>query len=166
MAAWILLLIAGAVGYVDALHQGVVWNVLLFAVGVALLRHALLRLSQGGPPSPAARGSPPDREPSDLARLADLVRRAETSALARQAIGRRLSGIAVALRTQREGIPPEKAWEEFKQEEWPPNRELAGVLRPEEGWNRPRRAPGYRQRLHAAVDLLSQYADGGTIDRT
>ncbi|MBC7093665.1 hypothetical protein H5T53_06645 [Candidatus Bipolaricaulota bacterium] len=146
---------------VDAVPQGLVWLVLVGGVAVLVAR-MLMPVAGRRPPG---RAPAPSSRPSQLAELAQLIRRADASPWARRRLAARLSRTAVALRARREGVPPRQAWQEIRADRWPARPELRAALHPEDAWRTwfPRR--GWRHILARAVDALWWYAKGGDVDR-
>ncbi|MBC7220032.1 hypothetical protein H5T55_00860 [Candidatus Bipolaricaulota bacterium] len=159
MADWILRAVARVIWFIDSLHQGLVWTVLL-----AILAYLTLRL---GARARAVRTAPRPSvapQPSELASLAGTIRRAGMSPSARHELAGRLRGIAVELRTQREAIPTQRAWEELEDGTWPPHPALAAVLRPRDSRTPPLQRGDHLRQIDRAVNALWNYAQGGEFD--
>lgn len=135
----------------DALPQGLVWLLVLFLLAFLALK--FFRIF-------GARAPRKDKkEPSSPFFLRDLVfllRRARYSPWARRALRSRLARIAVALRTEREPISPDQAWEEIRSGCWPKDPVLSRFLRGEGSEN-------FLHELEEALDSLYRYAKGGEL---
>lgn len=159
VADWILWAVVRAIWLLDSLDQGLVWVVLL-----VLLASLTLRL---GPRTRAVRTGPRASvapQPSELASLARTIRRAGTSPSARHELAGRLRGIAVELRTRREAIPTQRAWEELEEGKWPPHPAVAAVLRPRDAHAPRARWGDHLGTVAQAVNALWNYAQGGKLD--
>lgn len=135
--------------FLDSLPQGLVW---IFAVLVLVfLSMRLFRL-------PKEEKRPrKKREPSFPAReLVLLLRRARYSPWARHQVRHRLVRILIALRTERELIPPERAWQELWSGRWPGDNVLGRFLRGEDHGD-------FLAALGEALEELTRYAEGGTL---
>lgn len=159
VAEWILGVAARAIWFVDSLHQGLVWTVFLAVLGYLTVRlGARARTGRVPPPSSV------QPEPSELTRLANVIRRARTSPVARRELARRLTQTAVVVRAQREGIPLRQAWDDIESGKWPPNPALAAVLRPRDIRALPARRGDPLREIDRAVSALWNYARGGNLD--
>lgn len=144
---------------VDALPQVVVWGAVVVLLGWLTLRLGKRRKRAG-----AAVYAAPEPTRSDLAELADVIRRSSASSHARAVLRRRLGRTAVALRVRREPIILHQAWEDLDEGRWPRHADLQQVLSREHvGWGWKMRV-GYVQHLSRAVEALWRYAQGGSLD--
>ncbi len=138
---------------VDSLPQQLVWS------GLALIGLLVTCFLGRGPGPKRGRSEPrppPRRSPSQVERLAQLIRLAETSPWAREVLGRYLSERAAGLRAVREGVPREEALEEIKAGRWPADPPLAEVLRPE-GEEKDK---DYAAKLAYTLEALERYVRG------
>ena len=135
----------------DSLPQGLVWLLALLVLSFLALKFFRVFGSE------APRKEKPG--PSSSLFLRDLVfllRRARYSPWARRAVRSRLARIAVALRTERELVSPEKVWEEILNGRWPKDPVLSNFLRGEGSGN-------FFKELEEALDSLYRYAKGGEL---
>jgi len=135
----------------DALPQGLVWLLVLFLLGFLALK--FFRVFGARTQRKEKKGL---SSPLFLRDLVFLLRRARYSPWARRAVRSRLARIAVALRTEREPISPDRAWEEIRSGHWPKDPVLSRFLRGEGGEN-------FLQELERALDSLYRYAKGGEL---
>ena len=147
--------------FIDSLPQRLMWGALaLLGLLVTFLLGRGPRRERPG----SELESPPRRSPSQtqIDHLARLIRLAETSPWAREALGRYLRERAAGLRALREGIDLEEAREEIHQGRWPTDPRLAEVLRPErEGRDRHYDYDyDYAAKLVYVLDFLECYAKG------
>lgn len=136
----------------DSFPQGVVW---IFVVGI-LLFLSLQLMRQW--PRERRRVARPEKTRSSRAReLLLLLRRAQYSPWARRALRHRLARILVALRTERELVSSQQAWEELWAGKWPGNCALGRFLRGED-------ARDFMSSIKDALEELFRYAQGGDLD--
>ncbi len=159
VADWILWAVARVIWFIDSLHQGLVWTVLLAILACLTLRLGARARAVRTAPRPSA--AP---QPSELTSLARTIRRAGTSPSARHELASRLGRIAVVLRAQREAIPVRRAWDELEDGEWPPHPALAAVLRPRDIRTLPLQRGDHLRQIDTAVNALWNYAQGGKLD--
>ena len=157
--AWILDGIVYLIWFVEALPQVLVWFTVL-----ALLIVVTLRLVPARKRRDFRAALPLDGRRSDLLEVADQIRQAEFSPLARWVLRQRLGHAAASLRVKREAILSGQAWDDIEKGRWPAHPDLQAVLRPERG--RARLVPhrGFAQQLERALGALWSYARGGDLD--
>jgi len=161
VAEWVFDALVRVVWFLDSLHQGVVWILVILTLGYLTLR---LGARTGPRPTVTEHPSPQPRDRSELASLVAVIERAATSPRAREELAQRLAQVAVALRVRRDAVSPRQAWDDLEGGRWPPNQALFSVLHPNRRFPFP--AADYPHRLAAAVDALSHYARGGHLDGT
>ncbi|MBC7317923.1 hypothetical protein H5T57_01530 [Candidatus Bipolaricaulota bacterium] len=136
----------------DSFPQGIVWIVAVAALG--FLSFQVLRL---WPKEQAKKAKGKEVRISGAKELLLLLRRAKYSPWARRALRRRLARIFVAIRTERERIPSDQAWQELWAGIHPGDCALGRFLRGAE-------EEDFQNALRAALDELHHYAQGGEID--
>ncbi|MBP7725911.1 MAG: hypothetical protein KA136_00880 [Candidatus Bipolaricaulis sp.] len=161
VAGWVFDALVRVVWFLDSLHQGIVWILVILTLGYLTLR---LGARAGPRPTGTGRPSPQPRDRSELASLVAVIERAVTSPRAREELAQRLAQVAVALRVRRDAVSPRQAWDDLEAGRWPPNHALSSILHPTRRLPFP--AADYPQQLAAAVDTLSHYAKGGHLDGT
>jgi len=147
--------------FIDGLPQGFVWGA-VFSVLAVVVGVGLLRRSRGTAPA-GARGS---HRPTEFAELVGLLRRAERSAGARRVVARRLTRLAWALRTHLEPVNEDQAWADLDQGKWPRHPDVVCALSPARGTVAGPRQPGYVETVERAVQVLGEYAKGGSLDHS
>lgn len=134
----------------DSFPQTVVW---LLVLGVLVF--GALRFFHIWSREPIRRRKAEQRIPATWEVLL-LVRRSRYSPWARRTLRQRLSRIAVAIRTEREPVTPEQAWQDLWSRRWPRDGALARFLHGEDNGD-------FEDSLSKAVDELLRYAQGGGL---
>ena len=150
--------------FIDVLPEIVVWAVVVILGAVVALRargalphpHHHTRLETKKAPVSFA-------ENETVASIASLVKRVETSGVARDVLGRHLAELAVSLLCRRRCISPPEAWRLMHREQWPTDQRVYGVLFPEQT-SHP--AGEHLQDLEYAVRFLEHYDRGGIDDNS
>ncbi len=142
----------------DSLPQQLIWWVLSIVGFTAVLSftRALHHSNQESTVKPIVRET-------QLDRLTALIELGETSAWARDVLGRRLCQTAAGLRALQEGIHLDDARQQLRQGRWPEQHGVAALLQPHSD-KAPTPNESYADDLEHTLDAMERYAQGGPFE--